>query len=195
MKDSLKQYISKFNKFDQDEIELIVKNTQLESFKKGEIILREGQVCSKCYFVIDGCVRQYQIVDGEEKTTAFFTEGQAAVMYSSYLKSTPSEYYLSCVENSILTAGTREAEQELHKQYPKLEYLVHTLMPHDLDKAEKRIALLNNYKPQERYLKLMETQPEILGRVPLHQLASYIGVTPESLSRIRKRILEKRVSK
>lgn len=191
MKESLTNFILKFNTFDQNEIRAIVENTQVEFFKKGTIILKEGEVCTKCYFVLTGCVRQYQLVDGEEKTTAVFIEEQAAVLYSSYMDKIPSKYYLSCVEDCILTTGTREQEQKLHKQFPKLEYLIHTLMPQDYSKIQERLDSLINHTPEERYLILMKNQPELLNRVPLYQLASYIGVTPESFSRIRKRILRK----
>ena len=191
MKEPLRKFIAKFDTFKQEEINAIVENTQVEFFKKGFILLREGEVCEKCYFVLSGCVRQYQLVDGVEKTTAFFTEEQAAVLYSSYMNRKPSEHYLACIEDCILTTGTREQEQQLHKQYPKLEYLVHTLMPHDYLKIQERLSSLINHTPEERYLILMEDQPELINRVPLHQLASYIGVTPESFSRIRKRILIK----
>lgn len=193
--EALMRFIEKFKSFNQNEINAIVENTQVEFFKKGTAILKEGEVCTKCYFVLSGCVRQYQLVNGEEKTTAFFLEGQAAVLYSSYLESSPSEYYLTCVEDCILTVGTREQERKLHKQYPKLEYLIHTLMPQDYSKVQNRLASLINNNPEERYQILMKTQPELLGRVPLNQIASYIGVTPESFSRIRKRILIKEKSR
>ena len=191
----LAQFISSFEKFDENEINAIVEHTRMESFKKGTIILKENQICNKCYFVLKGCIRQYQLIDGEEKTTGFFVEGQAAVLYSSYLEKKPSDYYLSCIEDSILTVGTREQEQELQKKYPNLEHLIYTLLPQDFTKAQEHIALLNNYNPEQRYLVLMQKQPELINRVPLHQLASLIGVTPESLSRIRKRIMMKEKSK
>ena len=133
----------------------------------------------------------YKLIDGNEKTTAFFVEGQAAILYSSYLEQKPSDYYLSCIEDSILTVGTREQEQELHRKYPNLEHLIYSLLPKDFTKAQEHIALLNNYNPEERYRILLQKQPELLNRVPLHQLASLIGVTPESLSRIRKRVVMK----
>ncbi len=194
MKDLLIHFMSKFNKFTQEEINAVVENTQLENFKKGVTILQEGQICTKCFFVLEGCLRQYQIINGEEKTTAFFFEGEAAVLYSSYLEKKPSKYYLSTIENSILTTGTRIAEKELHKKYPKLENLLNTLMPYDYNKSQEHIELLTNYSPEERYLTVLKTRPELLNRIPLHLIASYIGVTPESLSRIRKRILSKEKS-
>ena len=189
MKEIVRQYIKKIEKFDEDEINGIVENMQVESFKKGTVILKQGSVCDKCYFVLKGCLRQYMIVDGEEKITDFFLEGQPAVMYSSYIKQSPSEFYLSCVEDCVLITGTREQELELHKKYPKLEYITHTLMVQDYHKVEDYIALLNGYKPEERYLALQKNRPELLNRIPLHQIASFIGVTPESFSRIRKRIM------
>jgi CRP-like cAMP-binding protein len=190
MKNILRDFISKYNTFNPEEIDAIVEHTEVQSFKKGTVILKEGEVSSECYFIVSGCVRQFQLIDGSEKTTAFFQEGQAAVLYSSYMNKIPSDYYLSCVEDCILVAGTREAEEKLHKEYPKLAYLVHTIMPEDYANMQKRLAVLSNCNPEERYQVLLQTQPELLKRVPLHQLASYIGVTPESFSRIRKRVLE-----
>lgn len=194
-KKALTKYLSMFDVFNQNEIKAIVDKTEVAFFKKGTIILREGQVCSSCYFVLKGCVRQYQLVDGEEKTTAFFIEEQAALMYDSYMNRTPSKYYLSCVEDAILIAGTREEEEKLHQEYPKLKYMMHTAMPQDYSKIQERLASLINHSPEERYLMLIEEQPDLISRVPLHQLASYIGVTPESFSRIRKRILLKQKNK
>lgn len=190
MKETLATFISKFNVFTEEEIQAIVDNTKVEFFKKGTVILKEGEVCTKCYFVLSGCVRQYQLVDGEEKTNAFFLAEEAAVLYKSYLNKLPSDHYLSCVEDSVLITGTREEEEKLHLQYPKLSHMVHTLMQQDYSKIEERLTALINYNPEERYLMLMQTQPELMNRVPLHQLASYIGVTPESFSRIRKRVFQ-----
>ena len=195
MKDALTKFLSRFNEFDQIEIQAIVDNTSLELFKKRTVILSEGEVCTKCYFILQGCIRQYQLIDGEEKTSALFTEEQATVLYASYLNKEPSKYSLCCVEDSIVISGTREQEEKLHEQFPKLKYLVYTVMRDDYLKSQERIASFINHTPEERYLMLMEHQPSLLNRVPLHQLASYIGVTPESFSRIRKRTLTKQKSR
>ncbi len=189
MKASLINFIKRFDKFTQEEINAVVDHTEIEDFKKGTILLREGQICTKCFFVIKGCLRQYKIVDGEEKTTAFFCEGEAAVLYSSYLEKKPSKYYLSTLEHSILTTGTRSNEEELHQKFPRLENLTHTLMPDDYNKSQEHLELLSHHTAIERYQIILKKRPDLLNRVPLHLIASYIGVTPESLSRIRKRIL------
>lgn len=195
MKSALIHYMSKLGKFSAEEINAVVENMRLEKFKKGTVVLKEGQVCTKCFFVLKGCLRQYKIIDGEEKTTAFFFEEEAAVLYSSYLEKEPSAYYLSTIEDTILTTGTRIAETELHRKYPKLENLISTLLPYDFKKSQEHLELLSNYSPEQRYLNILKTRPEFLKRIPLHIIASYMGVTPESLSRIRKRLLTKEVTR
>lgn len=190
MESQVKRFLEKLGKFNEEEIDAIIAHTQVETFKKGDLILRQGKTADKCYFVLEGCLRQYHMSADEEKTTGFFVEGQLVVLYASYLKKTLSDYYLSCLEDCILVSGTREQELELQKKYPKLEFLTHTLMLEGYDKAEKHITFLSCYKPEDRYLFLLKNQPELLNRVPLHYIASFLGVTPESFSRIRKRILK-----
>lgn len=192
MEDILKLFFKKFNALNEEETKAIVAHTQLEYFKKGDVILKQGKVCDKCFFILKGCIRRYQQIDAKEKTTGFFLEGDPIIFYSSYINQVPSNYSLSCVEDCTLLIGTREQELELHKKYPNIEtHLVYGLMLQDYDKIDHYTTLLNSYKPQERYLMLMKTQPEIFNRVPLLHIASFLGVTPESYSRIRKRIMTK----
>ena len=134
MKELFFTFISKFNVFTKQEIQAIVVNTKIESFKKGTVIQTEGEVCKKCYFILSGCIRQYQFVEGREKTKGFFLEEEAAVLYKSYLNKLPSHYYLSCVKDCILITGTRENEEKLHLLYPSLTHMVPTLMQQDYSK-------------------------------------------------------------
>lgn len=78
----------------------------------------------------------------------------------------------------------------MHAEKPVLEYITHHIMVDDFKKAEDYISLLNNFSPEERYLQLVKNNPKILQRAPLIYIASYLGITPESLSRIRRRTLE-----
>ena len=192
MSDLLRQYLGDFPELSREEIEAIVRHTHVRTFKKKSILLREGAISSDCYFILSGCVRQYKVVDGEEKTLAFFTEGQVILSYDSYMDSVVSDHYLSCEENCTLLIGTREGEKALRKEFPKLNFLTHILMPKDLANSQKQLSILISSSPEERYKYLLEHQPELLNRVPLYQLASYIGVTPESFSRIRKRITQQK---
>jgi CRP-like cAMP-binding protein len=137
-----------------------------------------------------GCIRSYYLVDGEERTTEFYTEGQS-ITPVSYVRKEPSLYYLSCVEDSVVAVGSAERNQQLIEQVPALTSLLLQLNSELL--VENRLTLdsFKNLSPEERYLQLQETRPELLNRVPLAHLATYLGITPVSLSRMRKRILKR----
>lgn len=185
------RYITQFMPITEQQAEEVTQLIKFKIFKKGTVLLREGQVTKLCYFVLKGCVRQYFLVDGEEKTTNFFTEGQPVTPYEGTFRKVPSKFYLSCVEDCILTVGTPEDERAFFEKFPNLEPVKNMAIEEELGKSMDTFSsyLLNS--PEERYLNLLKTRPELLDRVPQYQLASYLGVTPESLSRIRKRIMLK----
>lgn len=188
MHSKLLDYLSKFKVFNEKEMAAIVEKIPIKTFKKGAVLLKEGEISTQCYFVLEGCVRQYYLMDGEEKTTAFFTERQAVNSFSSYIDQVPSKHYLVCVEDTTLVIGNMEQEQEMYAKYPKLESLSRVLVEQDYGQTQEEFATFITSSPEERYRNLLKKRPELLQRVPQHQIASYLGVTPESLSRIRKRI-------
>ncbi len=182
------QYISQFMPLAEAEAVEIAKTIKVKSFEKGAHLVKEGQVSRLCYFVLKGCIRQYYLMDGEEKTTNFFTEGQPVTAYEGTFKRKASKFYLSCVEDSILTIGSAEDEALFFQKFPRLEPASRMAVEEELGKSQ---GLLSSYilsSPEERYLNLLQTRPDLLDRVPQYQLASYLGIKPESLSRIRKRI-------
>ena len=176
-----------------EEIDIIVNNADVRKFKKGTALLKEGQVSRECFFVLKGLVREYYEVDGEEKTTAFFTEGQPVNSFTSYSNEEPSKHYLICAEDCILTVGTQSLEEEMCKRIPKLENLIRVEVERITGKTQDNLAAFITSTPEQRYLNLIENRPDLFHRVPQHQIASYLGITPESLSRIRKRIFSKKV--
>jgi CRP-like cAMP-binding protein len=141
---------------------------------------------------LKGCVRQFVIIDGEEKTTVFFTEEQAVAFFSNHAEQRASKYYLSCVEDSTLIVGNLDLEQEMYQKFPKLAPITRAITEKDYGKTQEILASFITSSPEERYVNLLKTRPELLQRVPQHQIASYLGMTPESLSRIRKRVSEKK---
>ncbi|MFY7997462.1 MAG: Crp/Fnr family transcriptional regulator [Candidatus Kapaibacteriota bacterium] len=188
----LRQYLTHFSVLGEEEIREIAENIPVQDFKKGAILLKEGEIADKCYFVLKGCVRQYHCVDDEEKTTAFFTEKQAVVSFASYSQRIPGKHYWSCVEDSTLIIGSLDHEQEMYQKFPKLAAITRALVEQDFGKTQEDFATFITSSPEERYLNLLESRPELLHRAPQHQIASYLGVTPESLSRIRKRLVVKK---
>ncbi|MEZ5059244.1 MAG: Crp/Fnr family transcriptional regulator [Saprospiraceae bacterium] len=191
MREAFRAFISNFPFLKKDEIDTIVEHTVLKEFKKGTILLQEGKVCTECYAVIKGCVREYYIKDGLEKTTAFFTEGQSVNSFSSYNNKVPSKHFLECAEDCLLTIGNESLVDAMCARLPRLKEFINSEVEKDAGKLQQRMASFMTSSPEERLKDLMETNPGLMGRVPQHQIASYLGVTPESLSRIKKRMLVK----
>ncbi len=186
----LVQFLSAIPTLSEAERAAIGEKLTVRSFPKGAILLEQGAVGEECFFVLEGCVRQYYLLEGVEKTTAFFTEHQAVVS-PSYIERSPASHYLACVEDSTLVVGHFTQEKAMYQQFPNLLAITRTMMEQAYGKTQEDFAAFVTSSPEKRYLGLLTHRPELLQRVPQHQLASYLGVTPESLSRIRKRILSK----
>ncbi len=192
MENEILKYLAKYIPITKELEEEIGKIEFVRKYKKGTVLLGEGKISNECYFVFKGCIRSYYLKDGDEKTTEFYTEEQVAIP-SAYGKKTPSEHYLECVEDTIAGVGTPELEAEMYLKFPQIESLNRALgeviMANYIDSfAEFKMA-----SPEERYLHLLKTRPGLIQRVPQHQIASYLGIKPESLSRIRKRTSNKKM--
>ncbi len=188
MKKLLRQLLESYKLLTEEDIQIILDNSNVQQFKRGTMLLKEGQVAKECYSVLKGCVREFYIVDGEEKTTAIFTEGQAVNSFTSSTQNAPSKHYLVCAEDCVLTIGTEQLEEEMCRRIPRLENIIRTEVEKETGKAQDEFAFFKTSTPEQRYLRLIESRSELFQRIPQHQIASYLGITPESLSRIRKRI-------
>lgn len=170
--------------------EAVIKSEFVKSYKKGTVLLEEGKISNECYLVIKGCIRSYYINDGNEITTDFFAEDQS-VTPSAYGKKTPSAYYLECIEDTVAGVGTPELETEFFQKFPQLESLTRVMVEAIMSKQQDTFAEFKMASPEERYMQLQKNRPDLIQRVPQYQLASYLGVQPESLSRIRRRLSKK----
>ncbi len=188
----LTDIISSFPSLNEEEAKAIAENIIVKSYNKGTVLLNEGDISKECYMVLKGCVRQYYIIDGEEKTTAFFTEGQPVASFTSYINQIPSKHFLVCAEDCSLTVGTKEKEEAMCKKFPKLEPIIRSEIERNAGTVQEEYSAFITSSPEERYLNLLEKRPSLLNRVPQHQIASYLGIKPESLSRLRKRIITKK---
>lgn len=190
MQDILFKFISKYITLTEEEKNALLSLDLFRIVKKGIVLLKEGQQSQESIFVLKGCIRVYYIIDGEEKTTAFYTELDALTPHCVMSKS-PSDYYISCVEESILLISNADVSEELNKKFPKFETMCKMLSEELLAKQQIDFDEFKIASPEKRYLNLLEKRPELIQRVPQHQLASYLGMKPQSLSRLRTRILEK----
>ncbi len=190
MQDILFDFISKYITLTEDEKNAILSVDIFRSVKKGTVLLKEGQSSKDSYFVLKGCIRTYYDLDGEEKTTGFYTEMEALTP-PCVISKTPSEYYISCVEDTILTVSNSDMEEEVNAKFPRFETMCKILSEQLLAKERINFDEFKTSSPEQRYLNLLEKRPDLIQRVPQYQLASYLGMKPESLSRIRARITEK----
>lgn len=190
-KDAFRAFVAQFAFLQEEEIALIVENTQLARFPKGHLLLEAGQTAKSCYAVIEGCVREYHLKDGHEISTAFFTEGEAVNSFSSYSQQIPSKHYLECTEDCLLTIGSQSIVDQMCAQIPRLNDFLKFEVEKNAGALQERMAFWISSSPEERFLDLLENRPRLLNRVAQHQIASYLGIRPETLSRLKRRYFKK----
>jgi CRP-like cAMP-binding protein len=188
MDNKLIKYFSQFTTLSTVEKEAITNSMVIKKFDKGDFMVKEGQYHQDTFFLLEGLIRQYKIVDGEEITTGFYKDEQWIISLTSFAENTPAEHNLVCIEDTSAVVGNEQKAQELFKQFPRLETISRAVMETVFSENQKWISSYLTDTPEKRYLRLLATQPDIFQKVPQYQIASYIGVKPESLSRIRKRI-------
>jgi len=191
MENILFDFIGRYITLSEEEKNAILALNIFRSFKKGTVLLKEGQRTMNDYFVLQGCIRTYYIIDGEEKTTEFYTELEGITPACVHSKAA-SEYYIACVEDSMLTVSDPSMDVEMFERFPKFETLCRILSEKLLANKQRSFDHFKTSTPEQRYLDMLQHKPGLLQRVPQHQLASYLGITPQSLSRLRARIFEKK---
>lgn len=189
MKSILFKYMTEFTTLNDEEQQAIAEDILVEEYKKGTVLLRQGDVPTKCYFVLKGCVRQHAIDEaGKEVTSNFYTEEQAVSIFNRHQHNKSSAYTLTCLEDCELVVGDLDAEKNMFNKHAQLETMVRKMVEENLGEVQDEWASFIASPPEERYKMLLRKRPQLISRVPQHQLASYLGITPESLSRIKKRV-------
>ncbi|MGB0432103.1 MAG: Crp/Fnr family transcriptional regulator [Bacteroidia bacterium] len=191
IKDKLIQFIETFTHLNAEEKQFMLDSYEVKELKKGAILFDEGTVTTDSFIVLEGCVRKYRIVNGEEKTTDFFTQYQVAADFESLSKGKPSKHTLACIDKSTIAIISAKAEKEFTKRFPRFKEIEQQETERMMGETQDKLSDFITSTPEERYVNLLETRPELLQIAPQRQIASYLGVTPESLSRIRKRLAEK----
>jgi CRP-like cAMP-binding protein len=187
--DALLRFLAKIPDLDDAERWRLARELPVREYPKGSVLLRQGDVPDSCYFVLEGCVRQFSLgEDGTETSIEFFTEEQAVEILQDQAEGKPSEYGLVCLEDSLLLVGDLKTIPATYATYPKLVPITRAMMQRNYARAQEAFAAFKASSPEERYRSLLERRPELLDRVPHYLIASYLGVAPETLSRIRKRI-------
>lgn len=191
MKETLFDFIEKYMILTEEEKNSIIDLNIFRTLKKGTVLLSEGQYSTESFFVLKGCIRTYYVVDGDEKTTEFYTEMEG-ISPPCVMSRQPSELYISCVEDSIVSFSNLGMEAEIFQKFPRFESLCRVLSEQLLSKNQRSFDEYKTSSPEQRYMNLLKNRPDLLNRVPQHQLASYLGIKPQSLSRLRARLVKKK---
>ena len=193
MKKLLIDFISKYVSLTKEEEQMVLSLDVFRSVPKGTILLNEGEKSKEGYFVLKGCLRTYYIIDGEEKTTAFYTEMEGVTPHC-VLSNEHSKYCVAAVEDSIITISNPDMEVDVFEQFPKFETVCRLFSEELLAKQQINFDDFKTSSPEQRYKSVLEKRPDLIQRVPQYQLASYLGMKPQSLSRLRGRIFKKKTS-
>ncbi|MRI01608.1 cyclic nucleotide-binding domain-containing protein [Kriegella sp. EG-1] len=191
MTNILAEQLNSITKLSEEEVLSIEESFPIKTFKKGAILLQPGKVARDSYLVIKGCIRKYTLEDGDENTLDFFIEGDSAADFNSLSSNKPSIFYFVCSEETNVAVLNAEKEAMLYKKYPRFETICRVEFEKMMGEKIAGIERFNALSPEKKYLDLLKNKPKLIKRVPQYQLASYLGIKPETLSRIRKRITQK----
>lgn len=188
----LRAHIEKRVHLTDEEFNICKKYFVSKKLKKHQFLLNEGDVCRHVGFVNSGCLREYEIDrKGTEHILQFAIEDWWVSDFNSFLSGLPAKYNIDALQDSEVLLLERSAREELLDNCPKMERFFRLLIEANYVAKQKRIADSLSASAEERYLKFIKTYPKIFEQVPQNQIASYLGITPQSLSRIRKELLQK----
>lgn len=157
------------------------------TFKKNDFLLKQGEVCNALFYIVHGYCKSYYEIDGEIKNTGFFFEDEIVTNVQSFGSGEKSPYNIVACEPLTVVAFAKGKLFEIAAQSREVEALGRNCIRLYTIKQEERSTIFQLYSAEQRLAYLENKSPEILQRVPLSQLASFLGVRRETLSRIRKR--------
>jgi CRP-like cAMP-binding protein len=187
MLDVLREYLKSKISFTDEQFKAISALYTPKKISKGTLLLREGEVCQHNFFVIKGCLRSY-VVDknGKEHIIQFAPENWWISDQNSVLKQEPAMFFIDAIEDSEVLLSERDFNEKFSAILPNGAQMMQILFHNSFKAMQKRVINLLSTSAEDRYLEFIKTYPTVALRVPQKMIASYLGITPESLSRIRK---------
>ncbi|MGX5689265.1 Crp/Fnr family transcriptional regulator [Arcticibacter tournemirensis] len=187
-----RDYLSSFVVFNDQEWDIFSEHLFLRKLKKKALFVESGKVCNEVGFILEGSARYFHIKDGEEVTTYFSIENDLVSSYKSFLTQQASLLHIEALENTEMIVFTSSSLQLLltdERVNLKMERFGRMVAEAVICCYEDRVFSFVTQTPEERYLQLLQSGSDIIHRIPQHYIANYLGITPVSLSRIRKRIV------
>lgn len=187
MSRSFKQHLDKFISINEDEFLQILPYFRVVETSKKSNLLEAGQICKSNYFVLQGCLRKFFINEkGTEVTTEFAIENWWITDNMAYEHQQESEFYIQAVEPSQILFIDYNSQEKLLTQHPKMEQYFRFIYQRAYAAAQMRIKYMYDYSKEDYYYFFQSKYPEFVQRIPQYLLASFLGLTPEYLSEIRK---------
>ncbi len=187
MTTELKKLFSDYVQLPDAELEDIVSKFKKKKVKKNELLLVAGEVCKDLIFVQSGCLRLYYLQEDVEVSVWFALRHSSAIEIYSFISETPTNNYLQAIEESEILYLPKSALNKLYETHPKMQEMMRKFWEDVILHLLERFTALQRDSAEQRYLDLLN-KPELLQTIPQKYLASFIGVTPTSLSRIKKNI-------
>jgi CRP-like cAMP-binding protein len=181
-------FLKQFIDLEEKDILLIEELTTVKHFSKNEFILIQGKVCDFVAFINKGAFRGFYSVDGQEYTKQFFLEGGFCTDYASFLTEKKSLTYLQATEDSTVIVFEKKDVAVMYKAIPNFVQFGKLLAESLYIKVCDITASFILNTPEERYANLIKDRPKVIQSIPQYMIASYLGITPEFLSRIRRRL-------
>jgi CRP-like cAMP-binding protein len=191
----LQSLVATFNKYvtlTQEEINVIDSLFSFRSFRKRQYLLQEGEINRHETFIVKGVTRTYEVDEkGQEHIVQFGLEDWWVGDLYSFLTETPSKYNIDCLEETQVFQITKPNLETLYEKVPKMERHFRIIIQNAFIASTNRVASSLVKSAADRYLDFIAQYPQIERRVPNHQIAAYLGITPQSLSRIRAQAQKK----
>ncbi|HQV07442.1 MAG TPA: Crp/Fnr family transcriptional regulator [Chitinophagaceae bacterium] len=193
---NLRQYLATNLHVVENDVLEIVEHCTVQQIKKDSFLVRQGEYCRHGFFVEQGLLRQYSIDEkGKEHIISFAPEGWFITDRESVYFNEPARYFIQAYENSQIVLLDEDFNQLISKKIPNYNTFNTKLLHNHIRHLLKRIDLLLSASAEDRYLQFVTMYPDILLRVPQTMVASYLGIAPESLSRVRKDLARKNFKK
>ena len=188
---ALIEYFNRILTLDEKEIAFVEKVFKERRVKKRQLILQQGEICKHNTYVLEGCFRMYLVDEkGKEHNLQFAIENWWIGDLGSFHSEEPSKLYVEAIENSTILQIEKEDQIKLYVNYPKFDRIFRVLAENSMMGLQRRILQNISSTAEERYLEFVKRYPQFFNRVSNVQIASYLGVTPEFLSAVRKKIVK-----
>lgn len=184
-RDIARELARRYSTMTHEELDMLESILVPMKFQKGEVILPEGEVCKNIYWIAKGLVRQFYFKNGKELTEYMATENNICMCIESLFKEEPTRLQIMAIEPTVLYALPKDALEQASIKSVNIQMLYRKILEESLILSQVHADMLRFETAQDRYVKLVKQQPQLVLRAPLVYIASYLQMTPETLSRVR----------